>query len=390
MNDKSLVKCGTDSELAVELDAVALCKISKTKSPGTPLGSSTAADLILSFCCQGDCRVRATAISCLSDWTKYDPDKSTSIGDKEKLDWISDHWLQVYILACKILTEDNAKVRQVSLKSIHTLSLRFGQKEFSLDTVNPLESASLDLQFYPNRVNPSWRKPVKLIDDAFSRICDRFQDGSRFVRVSAAELIADLAELVSDDTLMITLEKTVMSDWKVKRYCERTAAKGGVDKFSQLGTLPNSAKGRRPGGQKGSGDVDSIPLLATGVPGAFICGLEDEFHEVRCAMLKTITRVAARNTLFASLCQDILVDMLTDDIQAVRLLAIKALQVPILTDQMSIVTSALAEDCAIVRRRLHDLLSRCRLGSPPCLLTLLDGLIMNMRMYREDRDSIWK
>nr|CDS27291.1 integrator complex subunit 4 [Hymenolepis microstoma] len=404
MNDTLSVKCGVDSGLAVDvcelysnnpsIQAAALCKISKTMSSGAPLGSSTAADLMLSFCCQGDCRVRATAISCLSDWAKYDPAKSTAITDIEKFNWISNHWLQVYTLACKILTEDNAKVRQVSLKSIHSLSLRFGQKEFSPDTVNPLESASLDSQFYSNRAHPSWRKPVKLIDDAFSRICDRFQDGSRFVRVSAAELIADLAELVSDDTLMLTLEKTVMSDWKVKRYCERTAAKGMMDKISQLNTLPNSSKGRRPGGQKRSNDVDSIPLLATGIPGAFICGLEDEFHEVRCAMLKTITRIAARNTLFASLCQDILVDMLTDDIQAVRLLAIESLQVvgdqvPILTDQMSIVTSALAEDCAVVRRRLHDLLSRCRLGSPPCLLILLDGLIMNMRMYREDRDSIW-
>lgn len=73
-----------------------------------------------------------------------------------------------------------------------------------------------------------------------------------------------------------------MSDWKVKRYLERALAKGGVDKVSQLGILPNSAvvKGRRSGGpkQKGSTDVDSIPLLSTGAPGAFICGLEDEFH----------------------------------------------------------------------------------------------------------------
>lgn len=50
-------------------------------------------------------------------------------------------------------------------------------------------------------------------------------------------------------------------------------------------------------------------------------------------MLNSITKIAARNTLFASLCQDILVDMLTDDIQSVRLLAITALQV--VGDQVS-------------------------------------------------------
>ncbi|KAM7543149.1 hypothetical protein Aperf_G00000005411 [Anoplocephala perfoliata] len=404
-----LVKSGFDSELPVSIDALnsnsastraaALSKLSKTKSPEAPFGSTTAADLILSFCDDGDCRVRATALSCLSNWTQYDPQNPSTIADKEKFDWVSKHWQQVYTLACRLLTEDNSKVRQIALKAIHILGLRFGQKELPLDTVNPIESASLDPQFSSKRVNPSWKKPVKLVDDAFSRICDRIQDSSRFVRESAAELIADLAEFVSDDNLMVTLEKTVMSDWKVKRYLDKALAKGSVDKVSQLG-IPSSsaiAKGRRSGGpnQKGSVEVDSIPLLSTGAPGAFICGLEDEFHEVRCAMLKSITKIAAHNTLFASLCQDILVDMLTDDIQSVRLLAITALQVvgdqvPILTDQITIITSALAEDCAVVRRRLHDLLARCRLASPPCLLSLVDGLMLNMRVYPEDRESIWR
>ncbi|VDN15093.1 unnamed protein product [Dibothriocephalus latus] len=43
-----------------------------------------------------------------------------------------------------------------------------------------------------------------------------------------------------------------------------------------------------------------------------------------------------------------------------------------------------------MRRRLHQLLSRCRLVSPPCLLSLLDGLLSNLRRYPDDRDSIWK
>lgn len=72
-----------------------------------------------------------------------------------------------------------------------------------MDAVNPIESASLDPQFISKRVNPSWRKPVKLIDDAFSRVCDRIQDSSRFVRESAAELIADLAEVI-DSLLLLT------------------------------------------------------------------------------------------------------------------------------------------------------------------------------------------
>lgn len=216
MDDKLLKKVGSDSEPIDELNvrlfrlhnnfqelnsdelstqAAALRKIAKTKNPDAIIGTSTVADILLSYCCQGDCRVRATAISCLSNWANFDPVKPNTNYEKEKHDWISNNWLKIYILACKILTEDNAKVRQVTLKSIHTLSLNFGHNEFNQNDVIALESASLDSQIFTKRINALRRKTVTLIDDAFSRICDRFQDGSRFVRVTAAELIADLAEV---------------------------------------------------------------------------------------------------------------------------------------------------------------------------------------------------
>lgn len=65
-------------------------------------------------------------------------------------------------------------------------------------------------------------------------------------------------------------------------------------------------------------------------------------------------------------------------------------KVPIVTDQVGIVTSALAEDNAMIRQRIYNLLSRCRLISPPCLLSLLDGLLATLRQYPVDRDSVWK
>lgn len=55
--------------------------------------------------------------------------------------------------------------------------------------------------------------------------------------------------------------------------------------------------------------------------------------EVRCATLDTITVIAAQSPVFALSCQDLLVDMLTDDIQDVRLAAVRALGV--VGDQVS-------------------------------------------------------
>ena len=38
-------------------------------------------------------------------------------------------------------------------------------------------------------------KTIRLVDDAFSRICSRIQDPSRKVRQLAAEIMSDLAEV---------------------------------------------------------------------------------------------------------------------------------------------------------------------------------------------------
>ncbi|VDQ17501.1 unnamed protein product [Trichobilharzia regenti] len=50
----------------------------------------------------------------------------------------------------------------------------------------------------------------------------------------------------------------------------------------------------------------------------------------------------------------------------------------------------MAEGSGRIRRRLHHLLSQCRLASAPCLISLLDGLLQNLRRYPEDRDNLWR
>ncbi|VDM21342.1 unnamed protein product, partial [Hydatigera taeniaeformis] len=378
------IKDALQSDLA-SIRANALTTLANKSNPDVTFGSVTAAELILAFCADSDARVRAASLNCLCTWTQYEKHKHDAATNKRKFEWISDHWLQV---------------RQVSLRAIHLLGLRFGQKEIASDAVNlfgcAIENASLDMRSGFKKINPIRRKSIKLVDDAFSRVCDRLQDPSRYVRETAAGLIADLAKFVSEDSLMLTLEKTVMTDRQVKRSSERAVMSGGIDKVALWGTVsnPSPARAKRRGAQLPAGPicVDSISLLSTGALGALINGLEDEFHEVRCATLSTITQIAAHNARFASLCQDILVDMLTDDIQAVRLRAITALQtvgdqVPLVADQVGIVTSALAEDNAMIRQRIYSLLSRCRLISPPCLLSLLDGLLATLCQYPRDRDS---
>uniref|UniRef100_A0A183SVW9 Integrator complex subunit 4 n=1 Tax=Schistocephalus solidus TaxID=70667 RepID=A0A183SVW9_SCHSO len=382
-----------------------LNSLASNVAPNIEIGGHAVAEIILSFCDDGDARVRACALSCLCTWIKPEGNSDES-QRKFRSEWITENWVRVYIAACRLITEDVSMVREVSIWTIYYLGLRFPKHETPVDAIRfsggLLEHASLDLHSCPSvpKFKNSHRKrSVCLVEDAFSRVCDRLQDPSRRVRQLSASLIADLAEFVAEETLMLTLEKTVMSDRQVKRSASDRSAQ---DKTGLWG--PVTAPGRRANLPKGtlaqsSGNaplsVDSIPLLSTGCTGALINGLEDEFHEVRCATLATVRQITAYSARFASVCQDLLVDMLTDDIQAVRLQAVHALQavgdqVPILNDQIAIVTSTLAEDSILMRRRLHQLLSRCRLVSPPCLLSLLDGLLSNLRRYPDDRDSIWK
>ncbi|CAL8070672.1 unnamed protein product [Calicophoron daubneyi] len=241
------------------------------------------------------------------------------------------------------------------------------------------------------RANDTVSQNVHLVDDAFSRVCLRLQDPSRRVRHLAAGLLSDLSEFVSSENLVQTLEKFVMTDRQVRRsLLGRSSA---VTTFgSQKSRTADTTNSRYSDSASTAGLLN---LLSSGASGAIICGLEDDFFEVRCATLATVTHAASLSAQFALNCQDLLVDMLTDDIQDVRFAAIRALgavgdQVPLQSEQVAIITSALAEGSGRIRRRLHHLLSRCRLASAPCLVSLLDGLLRNLRRYPQDRDSLWR
>lgn len=88
---------------------------------------------------------------------------------------------------------------------------------------------------------------------------------------------------MAEDSLMSTLEKTVMSDRQVKRSAtdrtaqEKTSLWGPVVGPNRRGSgPPKGAPGGPPPGPPNP--VDSIALLSTGALGAVINGLEDEFH----------------------------------------------------------------------------------------------------------------
>ncbi|KAF7231962.1 hypothetical protein EG68_09532 [Paragonimus skrjabini miyazakii] len=350
------------------------------------LRAGYAGDLVLWHTDDGDARVRERAFACLRVWLSPSTEKMAvtqpltnqqALLHQERLSWSKSNLDAIYYAACRGLSDVELVTRHTSLLLLAQLSTTWPRYELTdPPAVGP---ASISI----SKISTD---PIYLIDDAFARVCTRLHDPGRQVRQLAAQLLSDLAKSVSDDYLIRTLEKTVMSDRQVRHS---TLDRGPI-------LLPTNQKRSDPlTVSNRSNSVGSVGIMSAGLSGAIISGLEDDFFEVRCATLSTVTHVASLSTRFASNCQDLLVDMLTDDIQEVRLAAVRALgavgdQMPLQSEQVAIITSALAEGSGRIRRRLHQLLSRCRLASAPCLISLLDGLLRNLRRYPQDRDSLWR
>ncbi|CAH8540026.1 unnamed protein product [Schistosoma turkestanicum] len=374
-------------------------------SPQICLNAGSAGEVVLWHTGDGDPRVRDRAFHCLLTWlcTLNAVLKSNEFNRSGKAKYINNHketgWFEtnlesVYSAACQGLLDSEELVRRTSLHVLGKLSTIWPHHNITDAPVFNLNSL-----ISSKRCLDSDLDEIQLVDDAFIRVCCRLQDPSRSVRQLAAQIMADLAKFVTENCLLQTLEKTVMTDRQVRRYMMENDVKSkNKSKNKNSNTTnnnnPHSTMDNRTQATKHV-NSDSINLISTGCNGAIISGLEDDYFEIRCTTLATLTHIASLNTRFALNCQDLLVDMLTDDIQDVRLAAVRALsvvgdKVPVKSEQVAIITSALAEGSGRIRRRLHHLLSQCRLASAPCLISLLDGLLQNLRRYPEDRDNLWR
>lgn len=111
---------------------------------------------------------------------------------------------------------------------------------------------------------------IRLIDDAFGKICNGVTDLSMHVRTLAAKLLGTM-KLVSPKFLNQTLDKKLMSNMRRKRTAHERA-------------WENVTSGEWASGKKWADDApkelldaDNISLMSSGACGAFVHGLEDEF-----------------------------------------------------------------------------------------------------------------
>lgn len=186
---------------------------------------------------------------------------------------------------------------------------------------------------------------MRLIDDAFVKVCDRVNDSAVAVRTEACNQLGKFKGTTAS-LLEQTLSKQIMSHLsKRQSYQEEQRAKMGFD----VAKASAEATAARMQGQAASDkDVseDDINLLESGACGAFVHGLEDEFERVRLMSLGTrclffyvsqfsfvnfffflgsLCRLSLHSEEFAAKAIDFVVDMFSDEIDEVRMCAIRAL-----------------------------------------------------------------
>ncbi|XP_070605616.1 integrator complex subunit 4 isoform X1 [Erythrolamprus reginae] len=273
----------------------------------------------------------------------------------------------IYNQACKLLMDDYEQVRSVAVQLTWVLSQLYAE------SIVPI---------------PSSNEEIRLVDDAFGKICHMVSDGSWVVRVQAAKLLGSMQQ-VSSHFLEQTLDKKLMSDLRRKRTAHERA--------KELYSSGEFSSGRKWGDDAPKEEIDSgaVNLIESGACGAFVHGLEDEMYEVRMAAVEALCMLAQSSPSFAEKCLDFLVDMFNDEIEEVRLRSIHTMRkisnnIALREDQLDTVLGVLEDSSRDIREALHELLCCTNVSTKEGIHLALAELLKNLAKYPTDRDSIWK
>ncbi|KFR05733.1 Integrator complex subunit 4, partial [Opisthocomus hoazin] len=270
----------------------------------------------------------------------------------------------IYSQACKLLADDYEQVRSAGTGCVQS---------DSKCCIVPI---------------PSSNEEIRLVDDAFGKICHMVSDGSWVVRVQAAKLLGSMQQ-VSSHFLEQTLDKKLMSDLRRKRTAHERA--------KELYSSGEFSSGRKWGDDAPKEEIDTgaVNLIESGACGAFVHGLEDEMYEVRIAAVEALCMLAQSSPAFAEKCLDFLVDMFNDEIEEVRLQSIHTMRkisnnITLREDQLDTVLTVLEDSSRDIREALHELLCCTNVSTKEGIHLALVELLKNLTKYPTDRESIWK
>ncbi|KAI9275591.1 armadillo-type protein [Phascolomyces articulosus] len=268
------------------------------------------------------------------------------------------------------------------LYALAVISLRDDFEEVRLGGLNLIWAvSSLNPQILLWLQNDGSNERVRLIDDAFTKICDLVNDVSVVIRTKACVIMSSYQH-VNADVLSQTFSKQIMSRLK------RRVGRQKMQRKHEIIPVP-----------AGDQDMESeeVRIMDSGACGAFVHGLEDEFQEVRNASIDSICELCMYHGHLVNKAVDALVDMFNDEIPQVRINAINSLRKigtrwPLKFDleQLEIATGTLDDFDQITRFATHDLLAVVEIENEESLKLLMTELMGNIKRYPQDLLSIYR
>ncbi|CAG8494207.1 2471_t:CDS:10 [Acaulospora morrowiae] len=319
--------------------------------------------------------------------------------------------LQIRDVIRRFGSDPDPRVRSASLKALLQLHLRGCKLDRSLynmcvtclsDDYEEVRIEALSLIWVLSTIYPEHMttyvlddgktQQIRLLDDAFIKICDMVYDGSVKVRkMLKLALVSKQActimgsyRQVGETILLETLSQEVISQGKSRKSNQ------GYGKNKKSRFIPTP---------EGDLDVESeeFRLLKSNVCGAFIHGLEDAYQDVRNAAIDSICQLCMYNQKFSKKSVEFLVDMFQDEIDSVRLNSINSLhkigvKYPIELDSelLQITVGVLNDTDPMVRKSTHGMLGVAKLKSQELIPQFVDFLISSMNKYPEDQLSIYR
>ncbi|CAJ0852795.1 9174_t:CDS:10 [Entrophospora sp. SA101] len=232
-----------------------------------------------------------------------------------------------------------------------------------------IEALNLICTIYPqSSMEDGPSQSIRLIDDAFIKVCDMVYDVSVKVRSKACKLMGLYLDVDVNVLLQTLSQQVITHSGKSKKVGHNKPKKGRY--------IPNP---------EGDIDVESLELrlLKSSASGAFI-------HD-------SIRELSMNNQVFAKRAVEFLVDMFQDEIDSVRLKSINSLKqigennpIELDSELLQIVLSVLNDSDPVVRVSTHRMLGVIRLKVSDLTLIFTQTLIKNMSIYPEDQLSIYE
>jgi len=233
---------------------------------------------------------------------------------------------------------------------------------------------------YPIEMKRNARdRQVKLVDEAFTRVCAAVNDMEPMVREIAAQLMGKYRS-VSKKFLIQSLDR---------RLTYQMRAGENV-------TVPKKLHKRNGGDIQMEGEAEvQQSIIPPGTCGAFVTALEDEFAVVRKAAIRSLGELAKlRSEDFLQPSLDHLVDMFNDELYDIRVDAIATLapivgKFSIREEQLEQILGVLDDKCPNVRAGVHQIIGNCMCVNSKCIEVCVKHLLRSLSRFPADKFSIY-